>query len=430
MVTEDLINQKIIEKDDLVLSTLFKNIHPIQKIDSSKLINPFNILLSLQKVENKNLNHYKLMIKESQSLEKKYFFVKRRILSNIRYSNENIEIIEYLSDLFNQDYCRPIIANLMLLMYFRIKNFKSMINLVDVISELDIFGLKDQDTKKFESHDEEKNKFKLHDQEKNKLHDQDKIKFKLHDQDQDQYQEKIKKWKKKDKKIFNDDEKNNISSSWDRKKFTKKSKRNFPGKKNYHKEIDYHKESEFFYDLNTKIFPKDKLIFLFFKGISEFKNKNYKESEIIFKKILKFNLIKNKINFLNKILEIYSIITFLNDTFYFSKNNNLKFIMSNINKCNLKIINNFNDQIFGIDFFLKCIRNLIFFCYQHFSVDHKLNLNFIKAAFFINDIKSDNYIFYVFQIVNKGFIKGYVSLNKEVLVFSKIDPFPGLKVFD
>lgn len=505
MRTEDLINQKIIERDDFTLSTLFKPNIFLSKIDSSILMPPFNRLIQKEKKENKTAIDYKEMIEIIKEIDINFYFVKRRVIMNCRHCSETIEMVKYLSNLFNEDFFRPVVGNLLLFFYLKVENFQLFSNLIAVIDELNIFEKENQiksPTDNANQDDRELNERNrvmrttnfnndtLYDKvkkkeeitcstseiqlsntflnnkidqitknsnkksffkdrtkdfhniglkfqsKKNKFNDDLKHKFKykhnliekskwntnfsgknLDQLEQDHFFIPFK--SKSIHSTFTSDDEDSIRS----KKLSKRNKKDKFNRKKYHKSENNYINC---YNSNIKVFQKDKIIFMTFKAYSYFYNKNYKKAEFFLEKLLKFKILRERKIICNEIIELYSVTTFINDKNNFCYSPILRNLMCLVQKCKLNELQHFTDSVVGFDFFMKAVRNLVKFCYEQFSFDHKLELKWIKAGFVLNGFCDDDWIFYLFKIITNGLIKGYVSMNKEVLVFSKTDPFPGI----
>lgn len=347
MANEHLINQKIKEKDDYTLSTLFKPNFLIQKINHSTILPPFDKLIFLQKEGLNTLSHHKKLIEGAISLGSSYAFVKRRVISNIRFCNENTECAKYLLILFNRSICRPVVGNLILLFYMRMRSYKLMNNLVAVIDEQGI--LRDEVFEPGNDNDRKKNR-------------------------EDSTDTKLKQRNEED-----------------------------------------------------KIFRKDKMIFYVFKAIVAFKNEKFTEAESLFRVLVQHKSLQKRKNVIKELKDLFGVTLFMNDKNGVCVNQEINSLMSLVKKCKLKEISESNDRIVGVNFFLLTVRNLILFCYEQFSKDHKLELKWLKSAFVLNGVDEDEWIFFVLKAVSNGRIKGNISVNRELMIFSKTDPFPGVK---
>lgn len=70
---------------------------------------------------------------------------------------------------------------------------------------------------------------------------------------------------------------------------------------------------------------------------------------------------------------------------------------------------------------LICFSNLIRKLFQMFNEDYKLNLNYLVDCL---DMKYEDIISMVCCVIDSNLVKGYISINKNVMVFSRKNPFP------
>lgn len=154
MITENQINGKILEKDDLTISTLFKGTHDITNLNFAHIAVPFNTLLDpsvlldqkIAAIRNLDKNEFFWTIRrflqsvyfnlQSKNKETEGIFV-RESLDGQNY--ELMDFAKHLLTLFNDQIAPTIVSNLILLIYFKRRKFKSFKNLIDVIVETNIF---------------------------------------------------------------------------------------------------------------------------------------------------------------------------------------------------------------------------------------------------------------------------------------------------
>ncbi|KAK6090145.1 hypothetical protein P3W45_000871 [Vairimorpha bombi] len=70
---------------------------------------------------------------------------------------------------------------------------------------------------------------------------------------------------------------------------------------------------------------------------------------------------------------------------------------------------------------LICFSNLIRRLFEMFNEDYKLNLNYLVECL---DIQYEDIISMICSVIDCNLVKGYISINKNVMVFSKKNPFP------
>lgn len=428
MITENQINTKIHEKDDLTISTLFKRNAPdLTHLNFQMISEPFNYLLNPQIESLKKLTFL-------NQLSNHFFYTKRRIIYKAYYTNPNsqhlLELAKHLLTLFNDDICRPVTSNLILLIYMKTRKFKAMSNLIDVVEEMRIYQSninQDIESVKEDIVEEKeiihKNTYKTNPNNFNKSN-------------------KYKKPNKSNSNKYNSDNHNEFNPD---KKKNKKNTRPFFTRDNY-KPTNSQTELK-----NSKVLQKDRIIFLFFQSLNNFLNSQYgicqEKLKILFQfeTIRKIDKIKNEIELLMKMchfltakpnssnlntnnINISSYSDFdSNKDINKDLNKHINVLLKNAAHFNLKILLPHTDSLIGLSLFHIAVRNLLNFCHEHFATDSKLNLSIVKALFYIKEVKGDEWFFYTLKCVEKGLVKGYLSVNREVMVFSRVDPFPEIQ---
>ncbi|EQB59944.1 ranscription-associated recombination protein [Vairimorpha apis BRL 01] len=140
-------------------------------------------------------------------------------------------------------------------------------------------------------------------------------------------------------------------------------------------------------------------------------------------------------NFKNKGLFLYFFINLINNRFIIDARLNKKLIIikNTIKKglfnrvySDLELIREecIHYNIYGICTTylpLICFSNLVRRLFDLHSSDYKVNLCYVLEVI---NLKYEDIISLLCSVIDLNLIKGYLSINKEVIVFSRKDPFP------
>lgn len=376
MRREDLINQKIAEEDDTTISTLFLP-GSTPPIHTHLITPPFDTLLHLQCTHTNTFAHHRQMIECVRALSGRYVRVKRRVIGNIRHCTETTECARYLLVLFNENVCRAVVGNLMLLFYTRMGSVELMSNLVAVIDET---GMLEDDRHRHRNRNDEMNGNDNSNRNGNR------------------------------NSISN---RNDISNSRNNNGNINISSRNISSRSG--------KTGD-----ETVLWTyKDRLIFRSFKAVVLFKTGRFAECERVSRELLQHRAIRTT-SFHNELLTIFSVSSFLNDRHVHCNDTEMHRMMVDTCKCRLSAIARHRDPLIAIHFHALAVRNLVRFCYVHYAHNHRLEMRWLRSAFAVNGVRDDAWLFMTMHVIVKGYVKGYISVNRDVVVFSRTEPFPGL----
>lgn len=182
------------------------------------------------------------------------------------------------------------------------------------------------------------------------------------------------------------------------------------------------------YDVSTMVTFKDTLIFSAFKATVLFKTYKFSESEKYLKMLLNYRSIQRNKSVYSQLKCMLCVTLFVKDRNVCCDDHEINTLMCMVRKCRLRDIARSNDRIVGTYFYFLTVRNLIRFCYREYGSHHKLEMGWLRSAFVLNGVAEDECIFLIMQTICKGYVKGYVSVSRDVVVFSKVDPFPHVVV--
>ncbi|KCZ82238.1 hypothetical protein H312_00261 [Anncaliia algerae PRA339] len=175
---------------------------------------------------------------------------------------------------------------------------------------------------------------------------------------------------------------------------------------------------------------KESLIFYYFAGINSLINENFVKGNEYLKKAFKHKFI-NKEAALPYVISILLLNKRINGSFLKKYNINYNFILNicrgkyNLNELPNELLHDLNlTRICLVHFPNINLRHLVYNVYKKACVNHRLNISYLKIIKKCND---DEIYASIIKLIGLGYLKGYLSMNFELLVLSKVDPFPKLK---
>lgn len=172
---------------------------------------------------------------------------------------------------------------------------------------------------------------------------------------------------------------------------------------------------------------KESVIFYYFSGLNALMNDNFKQANEFLKKSFKYKFISKEAA-LPYFISILLINKKIKSNLLMKYDLNYDFIKSickgKFNKTNLPLnkLSEFNlTRVCLIHLPNVSLRNLINNVYKIAAVNYRLPLHFLNIVF---KCSIEEIISIVIRLIDLGYIKGYLSVNYECIVFSKVDPFP------
>ncbi|KRH93750.1 hypothetical protein M153_5940003404 [Pseudoloma neurophilia] len=469
MLTESQVNEKLAEGNDQTLSLLFQKGFRVAHLRLNFINEPFRSLLKRYRPEflengtpdpknfplNMSIKWLQIinqhLLNDLRTLNKDYPMTCRKILYSLlplilNLTNSNIlshnqlpiqnenkspidSLLITLNGIFNEGILRAPIANLLIACYLKLKRYKMMGNLIEVVQEIGIFYKVKQDSDVNSNLNSQT--FTNQMPQSSLKRNQTKNITNSFEKSKNPFDKKFEKWEKKPDK------------NW--KKSNTLPERKQPN--NFQNPETSPKKQEFT--------TKDQLIFSYFLCIHHFLHFNYKEchkiSSILMDRVPeKMKILKNEIVIMGTLAQALCNrkMTTNNLRREIKTDDFLKPLLKNAYRFNISHFLPFLDGHIGLSFFHLSIVESLKFLVHNFASDNLqvalgeisqqqnqqndpenkksqlLALSKIKALFFIKGIKGDEWFFYLTKILEKGLVRGYISINKGVLVCSAVEIFP------